>query len=473
MTKTKSQIQDDFSGSVALVVDDEELIRDFLSETLTRRGFETYTCTNGANAQEIMSNQTFDLVITDIRMPVVDGIELLRWIVGNHPTIPVIMLTAFATIESAVDTIKIGAFEYLCKPVTDLKELDRLLAKAMQHRRLLVENQWLRGQITSRYKFDQLVGPGPEMQRIFELLATVAPTQATVLIQGASGTGKELVARAVHFNSLRSNRPFIKVNCAALPEGLIESELFGHEKGAFTGAIRTTRGMIEAANGGTLLLDEIGEMPIGLQAKLLRVLQEKEFQCVGSNETVKVDFRLIATTNIQLEDAVRRADFREDLFYRLNVIPIKMPSLDERRSDIPVLAHHFLHRFAKLHGRKIDGISAEAMRYLLQAPWRGNVRELENSIERAVVMCKSENVELTDFFLNEEPPAIPVSGSEKKTNLAVDENITLAELEKRHILATLQRLDGHRAQTAESLGISIRTLRNKLNEYRLQGVEIR
>ncbi len=460
---------DVFHGSSILVVDDEELVRDFLSETLTRRGFETVACINGAQAKELMDNQTFDVVITDIRMPEVDGIELLKWIIGNHPTVPVIMLTAHATIDGAVSTIKIGAFDYLCKPITDLKELDRLLLKAMQHRRLLVENQWLRGQITSRYKFDQLVGPGPEMQRIFELLATVAPTQATVLIQGASGTGKELVARAIHYNSPRSNRPFIKVNCAALPEGLIESELFGHEKGAFTGAIRTTRGKIEAANGGTLLLDEIGEMPLGLQAKLLRVLQEKEFQRVGSNETVKVDFRLIATTNIQLENAVKTGEFREDLFYRLNVIPIKMPTLNERRADIPVLSHHFLHRFSKIHGRNISGISVEAMRYLMQAPWPGNVRELENSFERAVVMCKTPQIELTDFFLHETPPALSISKSIESSSLPTDKNITLAELEKRFIIATLQKFDGHRAQTAEALSISIRTLRNKLNEYRSQG----
>ena len=452
-----------------LVVDDEELVRDFLKEALSRRGYQAHTCEDGAEAQQLLSSLTVDVVITDIRMPNIDGMELLRWILGNHPTTPVIMLTAYASVENAVEAMKTGAFDYMCKPVTDLKEIDLILARAMRHRRLLVENQLLRSELSGRYKFDQLVGPGQKMQHIFQLLETVAPTHATVLIRGASGTGKELVARAIHYNSPREKRPFIKVNCAALPEGLIESELFGHEKGAFTGAFRTTRGKIEAAHGGTLLLDEIGELPQGLQAKFLRVLQEREFQRVGSHETVKVDFRLIATTNVNLEKAVEKGEFREDLFYRLNVIPIKLPILADRQEDIPILAYHFLRRLAKVHCRKVDKISPEALNYLIQAPWHGNVRELENSIERAVVMCRGNQIELSDFFITGEPPPVIETTSFEAVESTSDITLPLAELEKRHILKTLRNQNGHRARTAETLGISIRTLRNKLNEYRKEG----
>jgi DNA-binding NtrC family response regulator len=405
-------------------------------------------------------------------MPKMDGIELLRHVLGYHPTTPVVILTAFGTIERAVEAMRFGAFDFMEKPLTDLGRLDIVLRRALQHRRLLVENQQLRGELNSRYSFDKLVGPGLKMQQIFELLATVAPTQATVLIQGESGTGKELVARAIHYNSPRAKKNFIKVNCSALPEGLIESELFGHEKGAFTGAFKTTHGKFEAADGGTLLLDEIGEMPLSLQAKLLRVLQERELQRVGSSETIKIDVRLIATTNVNLEEAVEEKKFRQDLFYRLNVIPVKLPSLADRREDIPILAWHFLRRFNKLHDRKIERISEKAMNYLTSAPWNGNVRELENAVERAVIMCRSEQIELTDFFLTEPVPVISQPIIVSISDPSQGDILTIADLEKRHILQTLKFNEGHRAKTAEILGISIRTLRNKLNEYRQAGTQI-
>lgn len=460
---------DILAGASLLVVDDEEIVRDFFTAALKRRGVKAVTCRDGVEACETMENISFDIVITDIRMPRMDGMDLLKHILGFHPTVPVIILTAYGTIEGAVESMRTGAFDYLQKPVTDLEQLDIVLRRAIQYRRLLVENQQLKCELSDRYCFDKLVGPGSEMQRIFELLATIAPTQATILIQGESGTGKELVARAIHYNSPRAKAPFIKVNCAALPEGLIESELFGHERGAFTGAIRTTRGKFEAANGGTLLMDEIGEMPFGLQAKLLRVLQEHEFQRVGSTESVKVDVRLLATTNIDLKKAVAEERFRRDLYYRLNVIPIMLPPLSRRRDDIPVLAYHFLRRYNRMHCRKVERISNEAMRYLSSAPWPGNVRELENSIERAVVMCRSDQIELTDFFITEELPDLGDRSAVSVPEIQSSQSLTIAELEKQHIIRTLNANDGHRARTAEMLGISIRTLRNKLNEYRCSG----
>ena len=464
--------EDILNGARFLVVDDEEIVRDFFSEMLSRRNAVIMTCKDGAEAKELLEKNLFDLVITDYKMPNMNGMELLRYILGFHPTIPVIMLTAYGTIEGAVEAMQVGAFDYLQKPVTNLNDLEIRLHRALMHRNLLVENQELKGELSERYSFDKLVGPSPEMQRIFKLLATVAPTQATVLIQGESGTGKELVARAIHYNSPRAKGPFIKVNCAALPEGLIESELFGHEKGAFTGAIKTTRGKFEAANGGTLLMDEIGEMPRGLQAKLLRILQEREFQRVGSNETVKVDVRLLATTNVDLDDAIKEKRFRKDLFYRLNVIPIKLPPLSHRQGDIPILAYHFLRRYSRMHGKEALMISDEAMRHLTSASYPGNVRELENAIERAVVMSQGEQVELADFFIYEEIPkeyAVPLTTVQ---DFSVSHSMSIAELEKKHILQTLRTNEGHRARTAEMLGISIRTLRNKLNEYRQAGERI-
>ena len=460
------------SDASLLIVDDDVLVRDFFIETLSRRNIKAVACSNGAEAQKVLDSTYIDIVISDVRMPNVDGKELLRWIKGYYPLIPVIMLTAYGTVENAVDAMRTGAFDYLCKPITDLSQLDLVLMRAMNYRQILSENQQLRSELSGKYRFTQLIGQSLQMQQIFSLLETVAPTQATVLIQGASGTGKELVACAIHYNSPRSKAPFIKINCAALPEGLIESELFGHEKGAFTGAFKTTRGKFEAANSGTLMLDEIGEMPLGLQSKLLRVLQEQEFQRVGSTETVAVDVRLIATTNINLKKAVAAGEFREDLFYRLNVIPIHLPLLKDRCDDIQVLSYHFLRRYSSLHGRKIDRISHDAIKFLMYAPWPGNVRELENSIERAVVMCRGDEILLSDFFVFQETPAQPEKYLKDSVSINPGDPITLAELEKKHIIASLRTQNNHRAQTAELLGISIRTLRNKLNEYRRNGEDV-
>ncbi len=470
---TIEEIREFLEGARIIVVDDEAAIREVFRLALSKRGINVQVCANGQEAVDAFNENHIDLVITDLRMPVMDGMKLLKWVLGQHPLVPVIMLTAYATIEGAVEAMRIGAFDFIAKPVTDLKQLDTQIYRALQHRQMQVDNQWLKD-IKERSKFDKMVGPSAPMQRIFEIITTVAPTDATVLVEGASGTGKELVARAIHFNSPRASRAFVKVNCAALPEGLIESELFGHEKGAFTGAFRTTRGKFEAAHGGTLLLDEIGEMPLGLQAKLLRVLQEHEFQRIGSNDTIKVDFRLIATTNIQLKKAVDAGKFREDLYYRLQVIPVELPVLSQRKDDISVLAYFFLRQFATRHSRSIDRISPEAMRYLIQAPWPGNVRELENAIERAVIMCADDALEIRHFFItNPLPDNVKAALSEPVVSFSQPtEAISLAELEKKHILSTLKIQSGHRAQTAKILGISIRTLRNKLNEYKSEGEDV-
>jgi len=464
------------AGARVLIVDDEDYIREFFESALESLGIEVGTACDGQAACEVLRDQPFDVVITDLKMPRMDGMTLLRHCSGCHPTTPVIILTAYGTIENAVEAMRGGAFDYLAKPITETEQIEIVLSRALRHRSALVENMELRRDMGERYMFDRLVGPGPKMQRIFDILTTVAPTQATVLITGSSGTGKELVARAIHFNSPRAKGPFIKVNCAALPEGLIESELFGHEKGAFTGALKTTKGRFEAADNGTLLLDEISEMPQGLQAKLLRALQEREFERVGSTQSVKVDVRVIATSNIDIEKAAEEKRFRQDLYYRLNVIPIRLPTLAERREDIPVLAYHFLRRFAKMHGKCVERISTAGMSYLNNAPWPGNVRELENAIERAVVLCRGEQIELGDFFISNDVPPQPALSLPASTLPAGYgsplEPIKLAELEKQHILATLKTMKGQRQNTADALGISIRTLRNKLNEYRIEGVEI-
>jgi len=465
-----------FSGARLLVVDDQEPVRAFFVTALEPRGVDVITAEDGLEAKELLETRTFDAVISDVKMPRMDGMELLKYCIGYQPSVPVILLTAFGTIEKAVEAMRFGAFDYLAKPVLDIDQVDYVVRRALRHRRLLIENQQLRTALGERQILDRLVGPGPKMQRIFDIINTVARTQTTILVTGASGTGKELVARAIHFLSARANGPFVKVNCGALPEGLIESELFGHEKGAFTGALKTTKGRFETADGGTLLLDEIGELPLGLQPKMLRALQEREFERIGSPHPVKVDVRVVATTNVDLEKAVQQRRFREDLFYRLNVIPIKLPTLTERPEDIPVLAYHFLRRYARMHERPVERISQPAMNYLLHAPWPGNVRELENSIERAVVLCRGNQIELGDFFLMDEPP-IEFAGTSVSVSMPVsfasdsDGLLTLAEIEKRHILATLEHFQGQRQRTADQLGISIRTLRNKLNEYRLGGID--
>ncbi|MCD6082576.1 sigma-54-dependent Fis family transcriptional regulator [Candidatus Aerophobetes bacterium] len=438
-----------------LVVDDEPLVRNFLREVLEAEDYEVLTTEDGLSALKEVERGGIDLVITDVRMPKMNGIELLKEVKKRSPSTLVVVITAYGTIENAVEAMKNGACDYITKPLSP-EQIKLAIQKASQHKNLLNENRYLRSEVSQRYNFEQLIGRSPQMRRVYEMIDRVAPTNATVLIQGESGTGKELVARAIHYRSPRKDKPFVKVNCAALPEDLLESELFGHERGAFTGAVSKREGRFELADRGTLLLDEISETSPAFQAKLLRVLQEQEFERVGGSKTIKVDVRVIATTNKDLKQAIREGKFREDLYYRLNVLPIYLPPLRERKEDIPLLVQHFLEKYSRQNGLRIKSLSKKCLDMMMQYEWPGNVRELENVIERAVVMSEGETI-----F----PENISLSSPVQKMGLSFPEEITLEEMEKRLILHTLQRTGGNRTEAAKILGISVRTVRNKLKKY--------
>jgi DNA-binding NtrC family response regulator len=389
-------------------------------------------------------------------MPRMGGMELLRTLKEKDPEVPVIIMTGFGTIESAIEAIKAGAFDFITKPF----KLDRLLIiiqNALEKRRLFHENRYLRQQLENRYSFANIIGKSPKMQEVFRLIEQVAASDSTIVIQGKSGTGKELVARAIHYNSPRKGRPFVSVNCGGLTESLLESELFGHLRGAFTGAIASKRGLIQEAQGGTLFLDEIGDMPPSMQVKLLRALQEGEIRPVGGTDLIKVDVRFISATNQDLAKAVEEGRFREDLYYRLNVITLTIPDLAERKEDIPLLVAHFLEKYSSAAKKELSGISPEAMAALMDYLWPGNVRELENCIERAVVLAKGKEILPRDL------PASLRAGSEDRS-IRVRIPLTLAELEKEAIEKTLQYAKGNKALAAKLLGISERTLYRRLGE---------
>jgi DNA-binding NtrC family response regulator len=450
-----------------LVVDDEEMIRDLLKETFHRKGYEIETAENGKDAIDRLDAQRFDLLVTDLRLPDLSGMKILTESKKKSPELGVIMITGYGSIKNAVKAMKQGAFDYITKPF-DLDEIEMVVDKYFQYQHLVDENQYLRSELDKKFSFSNIVGTSESMLRVFEQIRMVAKSRATVLIQGASGTGKELVARAIHYNSDRRNGPFVTTNCAALPEGLVESELFGHEKGAFTGAYRMTKGRFEIANGGTLLLDEVSEIGMALQAKMLRVLQEREIERVGGGKPIPVDVRIIATTNRDLKKAVETGHFREDLFYRLNVVPIYLPPLNERREDIPLLIQHFIKKFAAENGRPIKGISEPAMKMLSQREWPGNVREIENCIERAVVMSGLDIpvLEGSHFHFGDLLAPAGQPGEPDRSPM------TLRDVEKTLILKTLRENENNRTKTAEILDISVRTLRNKLNEYRREGTQL-
>jgi len=450
-----------------LVVDDEFHIRDWIAESLKRRNFHVDTCEDGQLALEtIAREEPYDIVVTDIRMPKLSGMNLLKTIRERYPSTDVLIMTAYGTIADAVNAIKDGAQDFLEKPFPQETLLIRV-QKLLENRKLRQENFTLKRELGSKFQFDHIVGRSPVMIPVFEQLQMIAPSKATVLVTGESGTGKELVAREIHMNSPRRNGPFIKVNCAAMPETLMESELFGHEKGAFTGAIKTVEGRFALANGGTLLLDEVSEMSPGMQAKLLRVLQEREFEKLGGRETIKIDVRMVATTNRDLKKEIKERNFREDLFHRLNVCPIHLPSLRERDDDIPILAVHFLARYAGEYNKDIKGILDPAMDQLMQYDWPGNVRELQHKLERAVIMCNEPMISPKHLFLDEFDPDITSSDVIPDSSVA-----TLRDIEKAAIFRALQFNENNRTKTAESLGISIRTLRNKLREYREEGIGV-
>jgi len=442
-----------------LVADDEKNIREGLREALALDGYEVATAADGREALDAITRGDVDLLITDLKMPRLSGEELLKSVTAQFATMPVIILTGHGTIESAVQAMHDGAYDFLTKPV-NLDRLSLLVKRALASRELALQNRAMQEELERRSGFASIIGRSAEMKQVFEMVRQVAPSRSSVLITGESGSGKEMIAEALHYNSPRKDKPFIKLHCAALTESLLESELFGHEKGAFTGAIARKRGRFELAHLGTLFLDEIGEINQNVQIKLLRVLEEKKFERVGGEETVEVDARLIAATNRDLKDAIAKGSFREDLYYRLNVVNIHVPPLRERKEDIPLLVAAFLKEFSQENGKKIDGIDAKARFALYNYSWPGNVRQLRNSIESAVVLSKATTITLDDL-----PPNI--RGESGTDSVRLPLGASLAEVEKEVIRSTLAREGGNKSRTAEILGIGRKTLHRKIEEYGL------
>jgi len=448
------------SRPVILIVDDEKNTREGLARAL-RGEYAVAEAENGQRALEWLETHVADVVLTDLRMPGLDGLDLLSRLLGRESKPIVILLTAFGSVETAVEAMKRGAYDFLAKPV-NLDRLDLLLRRALAERRLGDENRRLKAQLDSKYGFENIIGTSPAMQDVFETIRQAAPTRATVLIQGESGTGKELVARALHQCSPRRDGPFVPVHCAALAPTLLESELFGHEKGAFTGATERRRGRFELADGGTLFLDEIGEIDPALQVKILRVLEERKFERVGGTETIHVDVRLVAATNRDLRARVAEGAFREDLFYRLYVVNLTLPPLRERAGDVVLLAQHYLKTLAEENGKKPMAISPEAMDVLQAYPWPGNVRELRNVIERMVVLGSGPRLTAADL------PAAVRDGGAGGLALASRSGRVLRDAERQLIADALRRHQNNRTKAAQDLGISRRTLHRKLNEFGLR-----
>ena len=450
-----------------LIVDDEDEVRRVLVDYLTVQGYTTLGVRSIQQGVEAVKNDAFDLVIADLRLQDGSGLDLLRQVKQISPKSYGVLITGYATMETAVESIRIGLFDYMIKPILPA-QLDLVLQRLESLRQLESENSYLRQQQQTEVGGSAgggiVWGRSGLMQDILEMVKKVAQTHATVLIQGESGTGKEVVAHAIVENSTRAQKPFVKVNCAAVPETLLESEFFGHEKGAFTGAVSRREGRFETANGGTLLLDEIAEIPMSLQVKLLRVLQEREFERVGGNKTVRVDVRLIASTNRDLQDAVRQGQFREDLFYRLNVIPIALPPLRLRGTDLDDLVEYFVAHFARKHGKSANTISARGMERLRAYRWPGNVRELQNTLERAVIMAPPDGaIDIPEFALPEKAAFGTMSVADKLP--------TVDEMERRLIAHMLLQTNNNKTRAAEKLAISLRTLRNKLRAYRAAGFD--
>jgi len=451
-----------------LLIDDSPEILENLSEYLSSLGYDVTTASDGTSGIHLIEKQFYDIIMTDMKMPGADGMEVLRYVKEHSVESICIILTGYGTIRNAVEAIKNGAFDYLTKPVK-LDEISITLDRALEYRNLKRENTNLRNQLKKKYQFKNIIGESPAMQSVFETIGKVADTDSTVLILGESGTGKELIARALHYNSYRKDGPFVPVNCAAIPSELLESELFGHEKGAFTSAIRTRIGRFELANGGTLFLDEIGDMNPNLQAKLLRVLQERQFERIGGVKPIKVDIRIISATHQDLKKAVLKKKFREDLYYRLNVIPIQIPPLRERKSDIPLLVHHFINLYSRSRKKKITGITDEAMKGLMDYQWPGNVRELENMIERLIILSNRERIDLTDFperifpslsHESDHPIEIPEEGLSLES--------ALNEYEKQLILKALNKSGWVKNKAAQLLHMNRTTLIEKIKRQNLQ-----
>jgi nitrogen regulation protein NR(I) len=460
-----------------LIIDDDESVRDLLHAFFKDQGFDVTTAINGKEGLEILQNEHFDLFIVDLVMPEMSGIDLLKSVANFNIDTPSIVITAFATVTTAVEAMKLGAFDYITKPFS-LDELMIVVKRCLEISRLKKENINLKKQLKQKFEFGGLIGSSLEMQKVFDLIKKIADTDSTVLIYGESGTGKELVAKVIHYNSQRYQKPFVPLNCAAIPKDLLESELFGHEKGAFTGAINTRIGRFELANGGTIFLDEIGELHPSLQVKLLRVLQEREFERVGGTKTIKVDVRILAATNRDLEKAIADGIFREDLYYRLNVIPLKLPPLRDRKEDIPILIDHFIHKFSKKKKKEEIKISPEAMNCLINYHWPGNVRELENIIERLVILCdKVVTVDDLPERLRIRTGTTEIASymSEHiidKTNFdnlilpkdGIDLNSLIDKIERDLIVQAIHRTKGVKSKAAALLGLNRTTLIEKMKK---------
>ncbi len=445
-----------------LIVDDDLAHRTMLKKLLGGWGYAIAEAEDGAVAIETVRRKSFDLILMDIRMLNVSGIEALEQIKIINPAIPVIIMTAYASVETAVSALKKGAYDYLTKPL-DFDELKISIERATEHNRLKKENEDLKIRLGAQFDRQSLIGQSPAMVKLLETIALVAPTEATVLIAGESGTGKEIIANAIHYNSQRKDAPFVKINCAALTETLLESELFGHEKGAFTGAERRREGKFVQAHGGSLFLDEVSEMSKAMQVKLLRVLQERELTRVGGSEVIKVDVRVIAASNKDLKEEIGKGNFRDDLFYRLNVVSLNVPPLRERKEDIPILAQHFLQLFAGRNKKAIKTFTPRAMEKLLAYNWPGNIRELMNAVERSVVLASSDVLDVDAIEL------IMEGGKNKSGSSEADEpakNLSLEAIEKRSILDALDACGGNKSETARRLGITRKTLCTKLDKYR-------
>jgi two-component system response regulator HydG len=449
-----------FGPARFLVIDDEESMRDSCRQALARKASRVEVAGDGLTGLDILKKEAFDLVILDLRMPGLSGMEVLDKIKQEYPEMVVVVITGYATVESAVEAMKRGAYDFLPKPFTP-ESLRAIVGRALERRGLAFENILLRGELEASVGSEVIIGQSEPMKNVEEIVRKVSPTDTTVLLSGESGTGKELVARAIHRHSSRKDKPFVVVDCGSLVESLFESELFGHVKGSFTGASATKYGRLELANGGTVFFDEIGNISMSVQTKLLRVLQEREITKVGSSQVIQVDVRVVAATNRDLQEATQAGTFRDDLFYRLSVVPITLPPLRDRRDDIPSLANYFLKKYNQKRKKNVRAISGRAMKALVEYDWPGNVRELENAIERAVVLTENDTIEPSDLLYYGLNAAAPPKSE-------VSEPQRLADLEKEHIARTLKMLNGHKSKTAECLGIDRKTLRSKLKRYAIE-----
>jgi DNA-binding NtrC family response regulator len=444
-----------------LVIDDEETIRDACSQVLKKEGYSVKTAEDGIEGLRLFRTEFFHAVLLDLKLPDMDGMEILSRIKEEHPKTAVIIITGYATIDSAIEAMKRGASDYLSKPFTP-EQLRLITKKSLDSRKMLIENIYMREELEKKIEFNMVIGKSPVMGKILDIVKRISSSDSTVLITGESGTGKEILAREIHNHSPRRNAPFVVVDCGALVETLFESELFGHVKGSFTGAHETKHGRFEVANGGTIFLDEISNISMNIQAKLLRVIQEREVTRVGSNKPIKVDVRILAATNENLADLVRKEKFREDLFYRLSVVPLNLPPLRERKEDIPFLIDHFINKYCKKTRKDLKGVSPSVKKALMEYDWPGNIRELENTIERAVVLSKGEKIELEDLVYHgisaSSSLLLPVGGKYK----------SLDDIEKEYIKIVLQAQHGNKSKTAKILKIDRKTLMAKIKKYKIQ-----